>query len=83
MADVSECGSLVVCKAPRHTLRKQDFPVVRSHRESVCVSNKFGLVRREMFQDQGGEVPVLSQMQEVLHVQRVDSVLLVFVDDLL
>ena len=49
----------------------------------MSVSHKLGLVSREMFENEGCEIPVLSEVKQILHVQCVYSVFLVFTHDLL
>lgn len=66
-----------------HTLGEQDLPVIRSDGKRMRIPNKLGLVRRKVLEDQSREVSIFSEMQQVFHVERVDSVFLVFVDDLL
>ena len=65
------------------TLREQDFPIVGSDSKRVRVPDKFGLVGGEVFENQGGEISILSEVQQVLHVKRINPIFLVFVNDLL
>jgi hypothetical protein len=48
----------------------------------VRVPYKLGLVRREVLEHKGSEVPVFSEMKQILQVKRVDPILRVVVDDL-
>lgn len=46
------------------------------------ISHELGLMPREVLQDQGREVSIFSEMKQVLHVQSVDPILRVVVNDL-
>lgn len=45
------------------------------------MSHKFGLVILEMLENQGGQVSILTQVEEVLEMQRVDPILRIVLDD--
>ena len=46
------------------------------------ITDELSLERREVLQQQGRKVPILSEMQQILHMQRVDAVLRVVVNEL-
>jgi hypothetical protein len=48
----------------------------------VRITHELGLVRREVLENKSGQIPVLSEVQEVLEVERVDPVLGIIVNDL-
>lgn len=45
------------------------------------MSHKLGLVILEMLENQGSQVSILTQVEEVLEMQRVDPILRVVLDD--
>ena len=67
---------------PTPTLRQQNLPVVWRDRVRVRVPDEECLVHREVFHDQRREVSIFSEVQQILHVQRVDAVLGIVLDDL-
>jgi hypothetical protein len=48
----------------------------------MSVTDKLGLVRREMLQDQGSEVSIFTEQEQILQMQGIYPVLGVIVDDL-
>jgi hypothetical protein len=68
---------------PATALGQEDGPALRRHRQAHGVLGETGLHVGEMLEQQGGEVPVLPQVQEVLLVQRVHRVLMVLGEQVL
>lgn len=68
---------------PSTPLRKQDLGRIGSDSLGMGVANKFGFVRREVLEYKGGQVTILTQMQEILQMKRVDAVFGIVVDDLI
>ena len=67
---------------PAATLRQQDLPIVGSNRERMGIADELGLEEREVLEQKSRQVTILSEMQQVLRVQRVDAVLRVVLDHL-
>jgi hypothetical protein len=67
---------------PATTLREENLPVVGRDGVRVRVTDELGLERGEVLEEERREVPILSEVQQVLHVQRVDAVLGVVLDEL-
>ena len=67
---------------PAATLGQQYLPVVRSDSVRVGIPNELGLAGGEVFQEQSCQVTILSQMQQVLHVERVDPVFRIIMEEL-
>ena len=67
---------------PPPSLREQHGRRVWRDRLGMRIPYKLGLVRREVLEHKGSEVPVFSEMKQVLQVKRVDPILRVVVDDL-
>jgi hypothetical protein len=68
---------------PATTLREQDLPVVGRDRVRLGVADELCLVKRKVLEEEGREVPIFSEMEEVLHVEGVDAVLGVVMDKLI
>lgn len=49
----------------------------------MSIADELSLVVGEVFEQQGSQVTIFTEMQEVLHVQGVDAVLRVVFDDLI
>ena len=67
---------------PAATLRQQDLPVVGSNRERMGIANELSLEEREVLEQESRQVTIFSEMQQVLHVQRVDAILRIVLDKL-
>ena len=67
---------------PATTLRKQNLPVVGSHRIRVRIANELRLEQREVLEKECREVTIFSEMQQILHMQRIDAIFRVVVDEL-
>lgn len=67
---------------PSSSLRQEDLGRVGRNSLGVRVSYEFSLVGWEMLEDQGGQVSIFTQVQQVLQVEGIDAVLRVLVDDL-
>lgn len=68
---------------PSSTLRQEHFSGVGRDSLSVRIANEFGLVSREMLEDQSRQISIFSQMKQVLKVQGVDAVLGIVMYDLI
>ena len=68
---------------PSTTLRHEDFPAVRSNGPRLCAVDVFSLVLGMVFEKQRGQVSVLTQMEQIFHMQRINSDFSVCLDDLL
>lgn len=66
---------------PSAALRHEDCPAVGSDGPGVCAEDVLRLVLRVELQQQCREITILTQVQEVLHVQRIDSDFRVGLDD--
>jgi hypothetical protein len=66
---------------PSTTLRQQDRPFIGSDGVRMSVPDELGLVVREVLKQQGCQVSIFTKMEQVLHMERVDTVLRVVVDN--
>ena len=66
---------------PSSTLRQQDRPLVWCYGEGMSVTDELGLVHREVLQEESREVTIFTKMEKVLHVEGVDSVFGIVLDD--
>ena len=66
---------------PTPTLGQQDLPVVGSNGVRMGITDELGLEVREVLQQQRRHETILSEVQQVLHVQSVDTVLRVVTND--
>jgi hypothetical protein len=66
---------------PSTTLRQQDIPLIRGDGVRVGVSDELGLVVPEVLKQQGCQVSIFTKMEQVLHMESVNAVLRVVVDD--
>lgn len=67
---------------PTPPLGQQNLPVVGSHRICMSVANELRLEIREVLKKKCGEVSIFSEVQQVLHVQCVHTILRVVLDQL-
>lgn len=67
---------------PATTLRQQNLPVIGRDGVSVGVTDELRLEEWEVLEEKRREVPILSKVQQILHVQGVDAVLRVVGDEL-
>lgn len=67
---------------PTSPLTEQNLPIIRRHRVRMRISHELRLETREVLQQQSREVPILSEMQQILHMQCVDPVLRIVVYEL-
>ena len=65
---------------PTTTLGEQNPPVIGGYSERVSVADELSLEIREVFEQQCRKVTIFTKVEEVLHVQRVDSVFRVILD---
>lgn len=61
---------------PSTTLREKNTPRVRSDRHSVSIGDELRLVVREVLEDEGREVSIFSESEQVLLMERVENTLL-------
>lgn len=61
---------------PSTTLREKNTPRVRSDRHSVSIGDKLRLVVGEVFENEGREVSIFSESEQVLLMERVENTLL-------
>jgi hypothetical protein len=66
---------------PPTTLGQQNLPVVRSNRVGVGIPNEHGLVLGEVLQQQGSQITIFTQVEEIFHVQRIDPIFLIVLDE--
>lgn len=66
---------------PSTTLRQQDTPFIGGDGVRMSVPDELGLVVREVLKQQGRQVSIFTKMEQVLHMESVDAVLRVVVDD--
>ena len=66
---------------PSTTLRQQDSPLIGGDSVRLSVPDELGLVVREVLKQQGCQVSIFTEMEQVLHMESVDAVLGVVVDD--
>jgi hypothetical protein len=66
---------------PSTTLREQDSPLIGSDGVCLSVPDELGLVVREVFEQQGRQVSIFTKMEQVLHMEGVDAVLRVVIDN--
>ena len=59
---------------PTTTLREQDLPVIGGNSVGVGITNELGLEHGEVLQEEGGKVSIFTKVQQVLHVESVDTV---------
>ena len=67
---------------PTPTLRQQNLPVIGGDGVRMCIPNELRLEVGEVLEQQGRQVSIFTEMEQVLHVQSVDTVLRVVPDDL-
>lgn len=67
---------------PSTPLGQQHAPLVGGDSVGMGVTDELSLVVREMLQEQSRQVTIFTQMQQILLVQGVDSVLGIVADDL-
>lgn len=67
---------------PATTLRQQNRPFIRGDSVSVSITDELRLVHWEMFQQQRRKISILAKVEEILHVQRINPVLGVILNDL-
>lgn len=61
---------------PATTLREQDTPRVGCDRHGVSIGDEFGLVVREVLEDERCQVSIFTEGEQVLLVQRIENTLL-------
>ena len=67
---------------PTPTLRQQNLPVIGGDGVRMCIPNELRLEVGEVLEQQGRQVSIFTEMEQVLHVQSVDTILRVVPDDL-
>jgi hypothetical protein len=67
---------------PATALRKQHLPVVWGYGEGMGITNELRFGQWEVLQQQGSQITILAEMEQVFHMQCVHSVLGVILDDL-
>ena len=67
---------------PAPTLRKQHLPVIRSNSIRMSVPNELCLETGEMLEEERGQVTIFTEMQQILHMQGIDAILRVVLDEL-
>lgn len=66
---------------PSTTLGQQHAVALRRDGSSLCIGTELGLERREVFEQERRQEPILAEREQVLLVQRVHERLGVLVDD--
>ena len=67
---------------PTPTLRKQHPPVIRSNSVRIGVPNGWLRLEPREILEERGQVTIFTEMQEILHMQGVDAVFRVVLDEL-
>ena len=67
---------------PAPTLRKQHPPVIRSNSVRIGVPNGWLRLETREILEERGQVTIFTEMQEILHMQGVDAVFRVVLDEL-
>ena len=67
---------------PAPTLGQENLPVVRCNSVRMSVPDELSLVHWEVLEQQRRQVTIFTEVEKVLHMQCVDTVLLVVLDDL-
>lgn len=68
---------------PSSSLRNKHTPLIGCIGFALSVRYEFGLVAWEMLQQQCRQIAILSKIQQVLHMQRIDLVDMVIIDDII
>lgn len=68
---------------PTSTLRKQNLPIVWCNSIGMRITNELGLEVREMFEKKRGQITIFTEMQQVLHVQSIHTILRVVLNELI
>ncbi len=68
-AEIMYCGV-----DPATTLREKHLPVVRRDGVGMCISDKLSFEVRKVLEEEGGQVAIFAEVQEILHVERVNPV---------
>jgi hypothetical protein len=66
---------------PTTTLGEQHTPGLGRDSMSDGIGNELGLERREMLEEERGEIPIFTEREQVLLVQRIDVAFCVIVND--
>ncbi len=67
---------------PSSPLGQENAPLIGGDGEGMRVSDEFGLVSREVFEDEGCQITIFTKVQQILHVQGIDAILRIVLDHL-
>ena len=68
---------------PTSSLRQKDSPIIGSNCKSVSVADELRLEQGEMLQKNRCEVTILPEVKQILHMQRIDPIFGIILDDLI